>query len=441
MNTIRYAAVSIALSWLCGSPLSTANENATDELWNHLRSADQLVDVRDASVKFADAAETRTLRFQVTQAPTLQKTAWVAVPAPAAGWQLGQTKSVCVTAKNTGQSKTSVTLWVVGTSGWSAVGDAAELAAGQSQTLCCDLRDSFKDGTPRIDPNQIRQIRFMVQNVNTTSLEFRKLITQGSADAFKPSAGRLSVPKLTNGNPAPGRRVRYPLAGAESDDLYCVVYLPTDWTPGASFPVIAEFPGNFYCHAGRCWSPGRPEQCVIGYGATKGQGAIWISLPFVDRETNSVAESGFGSDAGDDTVDYANRALDEICSRWGGDPDNVVLSGFSRGAIACGYIGLRNKTMAQRWKGFITCQHYDGSNWRQSNLPDAVVRAPRFAGQAIFQLDNSQAKYQAVVDATDPAVVWTWAQSGLGDHDTAMFLDDRPCMKQLRKWFDDLVGS
>ncbi len=33
----------------------------------------------------------------------------------------------------------------------------------------------------------------------------------------------------------------------------------------------------------------------------------------------------------------------------------------------------------------------------------------------------------------------TWAQSGLGFHSTAMFLDDRPSTLQLRQWFANLV--
>ena len=112
---------------------------------------------------------------------------------------------------------------------------------------------------------------------------------------------------------------------------------------------------------------------------------------------------------------------------------------LSRGSIACGYIGLRNDKISKLWKGIVGCQHYDGSNWRESNMEDAVQRAPRFSGKAIFQVDNSQEKYQQVVDATDPSVKWTWTRSALGYHATAMYLDDRPAMKQLRPWFRNLV--
>ena len=73
-------------------------------------------------------------------------------------------------------------------------------------------------------------------------------------------------------------------------------------------------------------------------------------------------------------------------------------------------------------------------------MEDAVERAKRFQGEAIFQTDNRLEKYRPVVEATDPGVRWTWAESGLGFHATAMFLDDRPSTVQLRRWYRDLVG-
>jgi hypothetical protein len=172
---------------------------------------------------------------------------------------------------------------------------------------------------------------------------------------------------------------------------------------------------------------------------TSGNNVIWISLPFVDRPNADIVENGFGSHDGDDTATYAIDVIDAICTNWGGDRDHLFLCGFSRGAIACGYIGLRNESIAKLWKGFVACQHYDGSPWRQSRMEDAVRRAPRFRGKAIFQVDNSRQQYQAVVDATDPSVTWTWAKSGLGYHATAMFLDDRPLATELRQWFEDLA--
>jgi len=129
----------------------------------------------------------------------------------------------------------------------------------------------------------------------------------------------------------------------------------------------------------------------------------------------------------------------DVCTKFGGDRENVVLAGFSRGAIACGYIGLRNDRIAALWKGFHACQHYDGDGWNGATLPGAIERARRFRGKAVFQTDNSEETFRPVMDVMNTHV--TWVQSGLGFHSTAMFLDDRPSTQQLREWFRQLVGN
>ncbi|MDD7985225.1 sulfatase-like hydrolase/transferase [Lentisphaera marina] len=160
-----------------------------------------------------------------------------------------------------------------------------------------------------------------------------------------------------------------------------------------------------------------------------------IHTPHID----SLAANGFGSKAGADTVEYVQQVINDVCKNWGGDKDNLYLSGFSRGAISCGYIGLANDEISKLWKGLIACQHYDGSRWNQSRMNDAIKRAARFKGKAIFQVDNKAEKFQALVANTDPSVKWTWANSGLGNHATTMFLDNRDMMIQLRQWFKDLT--
>jgi hypothetical protein len=110
-------------------------------------------------------------------------------------------------------------------------------------------------------------------------------------------------------------------------------------------------------------------------------------MQFIDRGSGTIAESGWGNP--DDTVDYVIRMVDDVCQRFGGDRDTLVLTGFSRGALACGFIGLRNDRIATLRKGFHACHYYNGDGW----------------GGA-----------------------------------TAMFLDDRESTRQLRQWFEDLTG-
>jgi hypothetical protein len=410
-----------------------------NDLWSNLATAAELADVRGITAEFDDSGPSRVLRLDVVEPTPSLGQAWVAVPVPEDGWNLNRAASVQATIKNSGVGSVETMLWVVGSNGWSAVGSFATLATNETRTFSCNLREKYPDGTPKIDPTQLKQVQIMVSGANVaTALEITGLVATGTAAEWVRPTGRMDVPDMAVASPAAGRRVRYQLAGDAGSEIYCVLYLPSDWQAGRSYPVIAEYPGNVF-YGAACYSTGRPEQCAMGYGMTEGQGAIWVSLPFVNRSIGEIVENGFGN--ADDTVNYAIDVINDICTNFGGDTNNLVLSGFSRGAIACGYIGLRNDRIAALWKGFSACQHYDGVAWAQSNMAGAVERAPRFIGRAIFQTDNSQTAYQPVVDATNPSVVWTWATSGLGFHSTAMFLDNRPSTLQVRQWFRDLTAT
>lgn len=175
----------------------------------------------------------------------------------------------------------------------------------------------------------------------------RELTAQGDAPEWNRPPGRIDVPAVEDSAPAPGRRVRYRLPGDATTGIYSVLNLPEDWQPGKQYPVIVEYPGNIF-FAPACYSTGLPDQCVIGYGMTKGKHAICLGMPFVDHTAGKLAENGWGNVG--DTADYVMRTVAEVCEKFGGDRGNLVLTGFSRGAIACGYIGLREVTDAQTAK-------------------------------------------------------------------------------------------
>ena len=425
--------------------------DAAIPLTEHLRSSSDLGELRDILAEWNDGV----LKLSATKA---EQYAWAVIPAPQSGWKLARRDTVNAEITNTGDTPAGVMLWIVGDHGWDAVLDTATLAPHETRTFSCNLRAAFPDRTPKLNPVDVKQVQIMLaEPVNrpakpgeksqaqsylspritkTVSLEVRQITAQGDASEWKRPAGRLDVPIVENTAPAPGKRVRYQLAGDEKTLIYSVLNLPEDWQKGKKYPVIVEYPGNFF-YAPACYSTGMPEQCVIGYGMTKGKGAICLGMPFVDRSTGKIAENGWGN--ADDTADYVMRMVAEVCAKFGGDRENIVLTGFSRGAIACGYIGLRDDRIAALWKGFHACQHYDGANWNGSTMPGAIERAARFQGKAVFQTDNSQDKFQPVMDVMKTRV--TWAQSGLGFHSTAMFLDDRQSSQQLREWFWQLVGN
>ncbi len=441
----------MAWMFLFASLLQAASAGPPDSLTAHLRSNADLGAQRDIRADWSDGV----LRLSAVKA---ERHAWAAVPAPKEGWNLAGRATVECEVVNTGDNPAGVMLWVVGNHGWDAVLDQAVLAPKESRVFSCELRAAFPDGTPKLNPGDVKQVQVMLAEpapgparagdkscvqarltpriTRAVSVEVRNLAARGQAPVWKRPSGRLDVPDLEDALPAPGKRVRYRLPSDEGTGIYSVLHLPEDWRPGNAYPVVVEFPGNVF-FAPACYSTGFPEQCVIGHGITQGRGAICLGLPFVDRAAGRVVENGWGN--ADETAEHALKMVAEVCSKFGGDRENVVLTGFSRGAIACGYIGLRNDSIAALWKGFHACQHYDGDGWNGATLQGALERGVRFQGKAVFQTDNPREKFQPVMDVMNTQV--TWADSGLGFHSTAMFLDDRPSTQQLRGWFWKLVST
>lgn len=420
-------------------------------LTEHLRTNADMRELRDVRAEWSDGV----LALHASKA---ERYAWAVIPAPDRGWDLGGRASVSAEITNSGENPVGVMLWVVGNHGWDAVCDDATLAPREKRTFTCNLRAHFPDNTPKLNPSDVKQIQIILtepvmsrttsndqkkaiprQNariVKPVSLEIRGIQAHGEAPEWKRPVGRVDVPLVENASPAPGKRVRHHLSGDQDTGIFSILNLPEDWQPGKKYPVVVEYPGNIFLTPA-CYSTGLPDQCVIGYGITKGKGAICLGMPFVDRAKGAIAEDGWGNP--DDTAEYVMRTVAEVCDNLGGDRDNVVLTGFSRGAIACGYIGLRDERIASLWKGIHACQHYDGDGWHGATMQGALERAARFKGAAVFQTDNSPVTFQPVMDAMNTSV--TWAKSGLGTHATAMFLDDRPSTQQLRDWFWHLVTA
>jgi hypothetical protein len=411
-------------------------------LTDHSGGNSDLGELRDLKAEWRDG------RLELSTSGA-ERHAWAVIPAPNGRWDLSRRAVVSAEIVNTGAEPVGILFWVVGNHGWDAVVDVASVAPGESRTFSCDLRATFPDGTPKLNPGDVKQVQVMLGQtvLNSTKPRVSYRITKpvsvavgglkasGELPEWKRPPGRLDVPDVEIGPPAAGKRVRYQLEGDAGTGIYSVLNLPEDWRPGKKYPVVVEYPGNIF-FVPACYSSGLPDQCVIGYGMTKGRGAICLGLPFVDRASKSPVENSWGNP--DDTVDHALRMVAEVCARFGGDRENIVLTGFSRGALACGYIGLRNDRIAGLWKGIHACQHYDGDGWNGATMAGALERATRFKGLAVFQTDNSQSKFQAVMDAMKTDV--TWVDSGLGAHATAMFLDDRPSTRQLREWFRALVA-
>jgi hypothetical protein len=255
----------------------------------------------------------------------------------------------------------------------------------------------------------------------------------------------LTVPAVTSGAPAAGRRVRQTLAAYAGAAVHHALYLPTDWRAGGRFPVIVEYAGNgSYSNRYGDVSDGTVEGSRLGYGASGGKGFIWVCAPYVsaDRQRNQTTWWG---DV-EATVGYCTGVVAEVCARYGGDPKAVFIAGFSRGAIGCNYIGLHNDAIASLWRGFLCHSHYDGVRawgYAESDRASAAVRLARLRGRPQFIIqEGSVASTQAYLAEACPGGRFTFAPLPYRNHTDAWALRDIPARAALRTWLaEQLEGT
>jgi len=255
----------------------------------------------------------------------------------------------------------------------------------------------------------------------------------------------LHTPPMTSGKPAPGKRFKAVTTGYESTGVYNALYLPTNWKPGTLHPVIVEYPGNgpFTNRLGD-FSAGTVEGCNLGYGISGGKNFIWVCLPFVAVKdgAKSNTRTWWGDPA--DTVAYCKRTVREVCQHYGGDTNALILTGFSRGAIAGNYIGLRDDEIASLWRAFILHSHYDGvrTNWpyADADRASALARLKRLRGRPQFiSQENSVVDIQACLDQTGVKAQVTLQALSFPNHCDDWVLRDLPERARLRAWLRDVL--
>jgi hypothetical protein len=257
-------------------------------------------------------------------------------------------------------------------------------------------------------------------------------------------AADLQTPTVTAGNPSPGKRVRQTIAKWAGTGVHHALYLPPDWQPGGSYPVIAEYAGNGdYRNSYGDVSEGTVEGSNLGYGISGGERFLWLCLPFVNPAAKRNQTLWWGD--AEATADYAVRAVRDVCRRFGGDPKRVVLSGFSRGSIACNYIGLRNDEIAGLWAGFIPYSHYDGVHERwpyaDGERAAALRRLERLQGRPQFIImEKSVEATRRYLEGTGIRGAFTFRTLEFRNHNDAWALRDIPERRAVRAWLDGVVG-
>ena len=261
----------------------------------------------------------------------------------------------------------------------------------------------------------------------------------------------LVVPELVAGEPAAGLRVKQTHPDYTDTDVHHVLYLPEDWKPDRSFPVLVELAGNGpYRNRFGDVSTGRVEGSKMGYGISGGRGFLWLCLPYLDGAATSNVTSWWGTKPDYNptpTVTYCLKTVRWVCERYGGDPERVVLCGFSRGAIACNFIGLHNDEIATLWRAFVPYSHYDGvkTGWPYpgKDRASALVRLKRLRGrpQFICGEGTNTSGTEAYLRETGVEGAFTFRGTGFRNHDDAWLLRPSPVRQELRRWLSEVLAE
>lgn len=259
----------------------------------------------------------------------------------------------------------------------------------------------------------------------------------------------LHLPELSSESPAPGKRVKHKLPTRNHSPSHHVLYLPADWKPDGSWPVLVELAGNGpYRNKFGDISTGRVEGSKLGYGISGGQGFIWLCVPYLDDTGRTNVTRWWGTKPKYNprpTIDYCLEAVDYVCRNFGGDTHRLVLCGFSRGAIACNFIGLHDDRIAPIWRAFIPYSHYDGviTHWPYpgDDRKSALARLRRLNGRPQFicgENDNADRtrKYLLPLNVAED---FTFAGTGFRNHNDAWTLRPSPARQKLRAWLDRVL--
>ena len=197
--------------------------------------------------------------------------------------------------------------------------------------------------------------------------------------------------------------------------------------------------GNYHNKYGDV-STGEVEGSKLGYGISGGRDYIWLCLPYISEDGKNNQAIWWGNVEA--TVAYAKCEVARVCEQWGGDPKKIVLCGFSRGAIACGYIGLHDDEIASLWRGFIPYSHYDGVRewpYPESDKHAAKVRLQRISDRPSFIIDTSVTATRAYLESTGIEAPFTYHVLPFRNHNDAWALRDIPARHAVRNWLEKIL--
>ena len=256
----------------------------------------------------------------------------------------------------------------------------------------------------------------------------------------------LVVPPMVEGAAAPGRRVRAVTTGWEGTEVHHALYLPPEWTEQSRLPVLVELPGNgSYRNAYGDACDGSVAGCVLGHGMSGGSGFLWVSVPLVEVGKDGVKRNAvkwWGNR--EESKRYLTATVREVCARWGGDAERVILCGFSRGSIGCHFIGLNDDEIAGLWRALVCHSHYDGVivKWpyRGADRESARMRLQRLGDRPEWiSHEGSVEGIRTYLDSTGVKGNWTLVPMPFRNHSAEWVLRPLPERARLRAWLAEVV--
>lgn len=255
----------------------------------------------------------------------------------------------------------------------------------------------------------------------------------------------LVVPELTGETPAEGKRVKQTLPAYKGTKVYHTLYLPLNWEKGKAYPLIVEYSGNGpYVNKYGDANSGKVEDAYLGYGLSGGKDFIWIGMPFVSSNGQKNELYWWGDVEA--TVNYTMDVVKDVCEQFGGNKEQVFVAGFSRGAIACNYIGLHNDDIADLWRGFIAFSHYDGVrewSYPDSDKASAITRLKRLNGkpQLIIQENEGPRATKSYIEKSGIIGDFTFLTIPYRNHDARWVLQNIPERRELREWVNKVLNK
>ena len=266
------------------------------------------------------------------------------------------------------------------------------------------------------------------------------------------------TPEMQTGVPEPGKRVIVIPPEYEGTDVYYSLYLPGDYSPQKHYPVIVEYTGNY---APSVNSTGQVKDAHMGYALSIELNAIWVVMPYVSEDKAESMIRWWGSE--ENTIDYCLTNLKRICMNYNGNPAEVFIIGFSRGAIGVNYLGLYNERVADTWLGLFAHDHYDGERvWHnywgspiEKYQAEAAERLQRLKGRATIISQQSSASNHIFNSVSDyiysnnlnrygeftliPVDVGNIVPQGIPSHTDNWLNYDSPEADKVVDWFRHVI--